>query len=186
MRKVVLQMQISLDGFVGRPNGDVDWIFRSFDEEFTAWSVDSLWQADVHIMGSVTGRGLAEYWPSTNLEKRDEPFAPAMNQIPKVVFSKTLARLEWNATRIARGDLVDEIVRLKEEPGKRILAHGGARFAQSLSKLRLIDEYELVIHPVVLGRGLSLFPEFSEPFNLDLLETRTFRSGAVLHVYRPV
>jgi hypothetical protein len=83
MRKVVLQMQVSLDAFVGRPNGDVDWIFRSFDEEFTAWSVESLWQAGVHIMGSVTGRGLAEYWPSPNIEKRDEPFAPAMNQIPK-------------------------------------------------------------------------------------------------------
>lgn len=185
MRKLVLQMQVSLDGFVGTPTGEVDWAFRSFDDEFTAWGVDSLWQAGVHIMGGATGRGLAEYWPSPDIAARDRPFAAPMNEIPKVIFSKTIDHLDWNATRIARGDLVEEITRLKQEPGKHILAHGGARFAQSLSRLGLVDEYQLVIHPVVLGSGLPLFPELPEPLQLDLIETRAFPSGAVLHVYRP-
>ena len=119
MRKVVLQMQVSLDGFVGGPDGEIDWIFPGFDDEFTAWEVDSLWQAGVHVMGGVTGRGLAEYWPSP-AEERDKPFAAAMNQIPKVIFSKTLDKVDWNETRIAKGDVVEEITRLKQEPGKHI------------------------------------------------------------------
>jgi dihydrofolate reductase len=183
MRKVVLQMQVSVDGFVGRSDGDVEWAFPTFDDEFTAWIVDSLWQAGVHVMGGETGRGLAEYWPHAT-EERDKPFAAAMNEIPKVVFSKSIDHLDWNQTRIAKGDVVDEINRLKAEPGKDILVHGGARFAQSLSKARLIDEYHLIAHPVVLGSGLSIFPEFDEPLRLALVEARAFPAGAVLHIYR--
>jgi dihydrofolate reductase len=183
MGKVVLQMQVSIDGFVGRPDGDVEWAFPTFDDEFTTWIVDSLWQAGVHIMGGETGRGLAEYWPNAT-EERDKPFAAAMNEIPKVVFSRSIDHLDWNQTRIAKGDLVEEVNRLKAEHGKDLLVHGGARFAQSLSRARLVDEYHLITHPVVLGSGLSIFPEFDEPLRLALVETRAFPAGAVLHIYR--
>lgn len=185
MREVVLQMQVSLDGFVGLPDGNVDWAFRSFDDEFTAWAADSLWQAGVHVMGGNTGRGLAAYWPNAT-EERDKPFMAAMNEIPKVVFSRTIDRLDWNQTRITQGDLNEEIDRLKREPGKHILVHGGASFARSLSRHGLIDVYQLVIHPVALGRGLPLFPEFAAPLQLELVETKPFPAGAVLHVYRPL
>ena len=181
MRKVVLQMQVSLDGFIGTPSGDVDWVFRDFDDELTAWTVDSLWQAGVHIMGGITGRDMVEYWPSST-----EPFAPPMNEIPKVIFSKTMDDVERNDTRIERGDLVEEISRLKGQPGKDILAHGGARFAQSLSRLGLIDEYRLVVHPVALGSGLHLFPELADPLYLELEGTTSFGTGVVVHVYRQV
>jgi dihydrofolate reductase len=157
MRKVVLQMQVTLDGFIGTQDGDVDWAFPAFDDDFTAWGVDALWQAGVHVMGSTTGRVLAEYWPRPDIEERDRPFAPPMNELPKVAFSKTLDHLDWHGTRIASGDLAEEIGRMKQEPGKHILVHGGAGFAHSLARLGLIDEYHLVVHPVVLGKGLPLF-----------------------------
>lgn len=169
MRKLILQMQVTLDGFVSAKDGDVSWAFPAFDEEFTRWAVDSLWSAGLHVMGAETGRGLAAYWPAAEIEERDRPFAPAMNQIPKVVFSRSIDRLDWNGTRIARGDLAAEMERLKREPGKPILAHGGARFAQSLCALGLVDEYQLVVHPVVLGEGLRLFSSLEQPLRLRLL-----------------
>jgi dihydrofolate reductase len=185
MRELILQMQMTLDGYVGTPDGSVDWAFPAFDEEFTRWGVDSLWQAGVHVMGGVTGKGLAEYWPSPT-EARDLPFAPPMNEIPKVVFSKTLDSLDWNQTRIAKGDLVQEINALKQEEGRPVLAHGGTSFAQSLSRHGLIDEYQLMLHPVALGEGESPFPPFEQPLRLELIEARPFKSGCVLQVYRPV
>jgi dihydrofolate reductase len=184
MRDVVLQMQVTLDGFIGMPDGSVHWALPGFDKEFESWTVESLWQAGVHVMGGETGRGLAAYWPNPT-EERDLPYAEAMNRIPKVVFSKSLDNLDWNETRIARGDTAEEFRRLKQEDGGNILVHGGARFVQSLSRLGLIDRYQFMIHPVVLGAGLRPFPELGEPMRLDLLEARTFPSGVTLHVYRP-
>lgn len=105
-----------------------------------------------------------------------------MNEIPKVVFSQTLTEGSWADTRIASGDLAEEVARLKAEPGKEILAHGGVRLAQSLASLRLVAEYRLRIHPVALGKGLPLFVERQR---LTLHETRRFPSGVVVHTYRP-
>jgi dihydrofolate reductase len=184
MRDVVLQMQVSLDGYVGLPDGDVEWALPNFDEEFTAWTVDSLWRSGVHIMGGETGKELAAYWP-TATEERDLPFKAPMNDLPKVVFSKSIDHLDWHDTRIANGGLGEEIGRLKQEPGKDILVHGGARFARSLSGAGLIDRYQLMVHPVVLGSGLPLFPALPQPLTLELLEAKPFPSGIVLHVYRP-
>lgn len=184
MRKLVLQMQMTLDGYVGDQNGDVQWAFPAFDDEFTEWGVESLQRAGTHIMGGNTGKALAEYWPSPT-EPRDLPFAPAMNEIPKVIFSKTLESVGWHDSRIARGDVSAEIDRLRAgDGGEYILAHGGAKFARSLSQLGLIDEYHLMVHPVVLGQGDALFPAFDPPLRLELMETRPFKSGCVLHIYQ--
>ncbi len=108
-----------------------------------------------------------------------------MNEIPKVVFSKTLKEATWTDSRVASGDLADEVARLKREPGKNLLVHGGARLVQSLVKHGLIDEYRLLIHPVVLGSGLRLFPEREQPLNLRLVNSTRFDKGAVANVYRP-
>lgn len=175
MRKVILKMSVSLDGYVGTSGGDVSWIFPSIDAEVTAWIVDLLWQAGTHIMGRVTYHDMAAYWPSSA-----EPYAPPMNEIPKVVFSKTLKDADWQRTQVANGDLEEEIARLKQQPGKDVLAHGGASFAQSLSRFGLIDEYRLIIHPVVLGSGLRLF---TDPLGLKLISSKTFNSGAVALTY---
>ncbi|WP_419893196.1 dihydrofolate reductase family protein [Oceanobacillus kimchii] len=109
-----------------------------------------------------------------------------MNEIPKVIFSKTLKEANWNRSRVVSGDIKEEVSRLKQQPGNYILAHGGARFAQSLSRFDLIDEYRLIIHPVVLGKGQPLFKNLADMINLKLLNTRVFHTGVVLHTYQPV
>jgi dihydrofolate reductase len=108
-----------------------------------------------------------------------------MNEIPKVVFTRTLTKADWPQSTIARGDLADEITALKRKPGKDMIAWGGAAFAQSLTRLGLVDEYRLVLQPVALGGGLPLFAGLTAPFVLDLVEARAYGDGAVLHVYRP-
>lgn len=213
MRKLILKMSMSLDGFVGGPNGEIDWLLRSQGEDSTAWIVESLWRAGLHAMGSRTYHDMASYWPTSTA-----PFAAPMNDIPKIVFTRqkafdvhaghtttalrdaTHARqaqneapaqerspgaASWASARIANGDLAEEMQRLKQEPGKDILAHGGAGFARGLTKLGLVDEYHLLIHPVALGSGLPLFSDLQRPVDLKLVSTSRFRSGAVAHVYRP-
>jgi dihydrofolate reductase len=101
------------------------------------------------------------------------------------VFSRTLERADWADSRIARGDLTQEIATLKREPGKDMLAWGGAAFAQSLSRLGLVDEYRLILQPVALGQGLPLFKELTAPLQLELVDAQTYPTGAALHVYRP-
>jgi dihydrofolate reductase len=198
MRNLILKMNLSIDGFVGGPKGEIDWMFRNLDDAKT-WIVDTLRQAGVHIMGSRTYADMAAYWPSST-----DVLAAPMNEIPKVVFSRTgkasttkaledasrmapidKAGASWGQPRIASGNLAEEIARLKEEPGKDIMAHGGAGFARSLVGSGLIDEYQLVMHPVALGRGLSLFSDLPKPIPLTLLSTTRFASGAVAHVFRP-
>lgn len=180
MRRVVLQMGVSLDGIVaGGPEGRGDPGALEH-HDVRAWKVESLRHMGTHIMGRVTYEGMAAHWPSSTDE-----YAPFMNNLPKVVFSQTLSTATWENTRIARGDLADEVAGLKREPGKDIMAHGGARFVQALSKLGLIDEYRLVIHPVALGSGLPLFKDLSAPLHLKLMEAKTFPTGTVIHVYQP-
>ena len=207
MRKLILRMNLSLDGFMGGPNGEIDWIFKSFDAGASAHAVTTLWQAGVHIMGSRTFRDMAAYWP-----KSTDPIAAPMNEIPKIVFTRkgleqasttqalvdaprlpaedsvaaTPSVLEsWSNPGIARGALVSEVARLKREPGKPILAHGGASFARSLVRERLADEYWLLVYPVALGRGLSPFSDLEKPLDLKLARKTAFDGGVVEHVYRP-
>jgi dihydrofolate reductase len=174
MRKLVLQMQYSLDGFVAGPNGELDWIFQDFDAEFEKWNIEKLWQAGAHLMGSKTYKDMAAYWPSSK-----EPYAAPMNQIPKIVFSRSLEQADWKETRIVSGDLAQEIARLKQESGGDLLAHGGARFARSLIGSGLIDKYRLIVHRVVLGKGLRIFSDLSAPIRFTVGNQITFKSGLV-------
>ncbi len=212
MRKLVLKMSVSADGFVGGPNGEIDWIFKSGDEEATKWTVESIWSAGAHLMGRRTYHDMAAYWPTST-----EPFAAPMNEIPKIVFSRrgiarpgaesTTTALKnaraqhdggppktcptqavedsWLNPTVLAGDLADEIARLKAQPGRDLLAHGGASFAQSLVQLGLVDEFRLLVHPVALGRGLPLFGTLTKPLDLRLVSTNRFGSGTMAHVYQP-
>ncbi|MEP7067301.1 MAG: dihydrofolate reductase family protein [Gemmatimonadota bacterium] len=218
MRKLILKMSVSVDGFVGGVNNESDWIFVSMDEGATDWTMQSIWQAGVHIMGSRTFHDMASYWPSSN-----EVYAAPMNEIPKVVFSKNpqvtsqearattrsvrdasnssgakeaAARKDappadpskeqsWRNARVMSGDLATDIGQLKSEPGKDIMAHGGASFARSLVRLGLVDEFQLLVHPFVLGQGLPIFSELPKRIALRLVSASTFPSGAAAHVYRP-
>jgi dihydrofolate reductase len=212
MRKLILKMSVSLDGFVGGAKNEADWIFVSMDEGAVDWTMKSIWQAGVHIMGSRTFHDMASYWPSSN-----EVYAGPMNEIPKIVFSRNpqvtlpaarvttqavrdasrasgakaeAARADsakeqsWLNARVMSGDLATDIAQLKSEPGKDIMAHGGASFARSLVRLGLVDEYQLLVHPFALGQGLPIFSELPKRLALHVVSATTFPSGATAHVYR--
>ena len=182
MRQVVLQMGVTLDGYVAGRGGEGDWGLPSEHPDVRAWKVASLRKAGTHIMGRVTYEQMAEHWPDATGD-----YAAFMNNLPKVVFSKTLPAASWAGSRIARGDLAEEIAALKSAPGGGIImAHGGAAFVQALSRLGLIDEYRLVILPVALGTGLPLFKDLAKPLRVDLAEAKSFPDGTVIHVYRPI
>jgi dihydrofolate reductase len=183
MRKVLLQMGLSVDGMVaGGPQGTSEAGEPDEDEAVRRWKVESLHQVGTHIMGRVTYEQMAGHWPHNGPAE----YADLMNNIPKVVFSRTLTKAEWKESRIARGDLGEEIARLKSEPGKDIMAHGGARFVQALSREGLIDEYRLVTRPVALGNGMPLFKDLLVPLPLRLVESRAFADGTTICVYQPV
>ena len=180
MRRVIMQMSISLDGFVAPAKGAPDHRSAPEDPQLKQTKLNWVRHAGTHAMGRVTYEEMASYWPTSS----DEYAAP-MNDLPKVVFSKTLERADWNDSRIARGELAEEIAKLRAEPGGDILAWGGASFAQALSRAQLVDEYRVVINPVALGGGLPLFKDLAEPIRLDLIDATTYASGEALHIYRP-
>lgn len=196
MRKLILKMSLSLDGFVAGAKGENDWVFLHRSAEAKAWVVRTISDAGVHIMGSRSYLGWATYWPSST-----DVFAAPMNDIPKVVFSRsgvtpalaeamraapaTAAGASWAAARVASGELRQEIERLKQEPGKSIFAHGGATFARSLAASGLVDEYHLAMHPVALGQGMPLFADLSKLLSFAVVETETFASGVVARILRP-
>lgn len=209
MRELILKMSMSLlDGFVADAHSGLNWIFGR-DPEATAWTLEVVWNASLHIMGSRTFRDMAHFWPTST-----EVFAAPMNQIPKAVFSgQGKAVLEaagatvglsdalanagatqsaqrqpgaesWERAYVATGDLVEEIGRLKSQPGKPIIAHGGAAFAGSLVAAGLVDQYDLLVHPVALGSGLSVFSGLAAPKRLKLVSSTAFPKGSVAQIYR--
>lgn len=182
MRDLILKMSISIDGFVAGPENECDWPVRYPDAGAKEWTLACVRNAGVHIMGSHTFAEMAAYWPqSTHM------FAPAMNEIPKVVFGRATAtgtNTSWEHARVATGPLADEIDRLKREEGEPIIAHGGAAFAQSLVRGNLVDEYRLLVHPVALGRGKALFSTLDARRELALVDLQRFDSGSIAMVYR--
>ena len=176
MASLVLKMSVSLDGYVAPMDGSTDWIAAGGSEDGFNWTVDTVSNAGAHLIGAATYTAWAGYWPSAS-----GPFAKSMNEIPKVVFSNSLASADWGETTIAAGDLAAAVTRLKRErPDGYLLAHGGVRFARSLVETGLIDEYRLVIHPVVLGAGERLF---LAPLTIEPVSTTVFDGGAVAHVF---
>jgi len=180
MRRLILQTGISIDGYVAALDKSHPWGVEREDEGVKGWILESVWAAGAHLMGRVTYEEMAAFWPTSTSE-----YARPMNEIPKVVFSKTLQQADWPETRIARGDLSEEIGRLKREPGNDLIAYGGAIFDQALSRLGLVEEYRLMVQPAALGAGLPLFKELPAPLHLELVEATTYPTGVAIHVYRP-
>jgi len=180
MTRVVLQMGVTLDGYVAGQSGEANAL-QPEHPDIRAWKVASLGRVGTHIMGRVTYEQMAQHWPNATDE-----YASFMNKLPKVVFSKTLAAAGWAGSRIARGDLATELAALKGGSEGEIMVHGGARFVQALSRLGLIDEYRLVILPVALGDGLAMFKDLPRPLTLSLEESTAFPDGTVISVYKPI
>jgi dihydrofolate reductase len=181
MREVILYMSMSLDGFVG---SDREHPGMAVPEgvELKQWKLDRISRAGAHLMGRITYREMSSCWPQSR-----DPYAAPMNDIPKVVFSTTLSDAEasWPETRVARGELTTEIAAIKAEPGPDVIAWGGGRLAGALAAADLIDEYRLLVQPLALGRGQSLFDQLPTSRHLNLVETTPFPNGVVVHVYRP-
>jgi dihydrofolate reductase len=181
MRRLILQVSVlSLDGFINEENSGTDALTDIDDTELEEWMVTPIRAAGTHIMGSTSYLSMAEYFPS---REAHDVFAQPMNAIPKVVFSRSLTKAPWHDSRIASGDTLEEIDRLKKESGGDIVAHGGALFLQSLAKLNVVDEYRLVVYPFVVGRGTALFGAIGKPRGLNLVSAQFFSSGVGGLVY---
>jgi dihydrofolate reductase len=176
MAALVLKMSVSLDGYVAADDGSSDWIAAGRSDDGARWTLETVSNAGAHLIGAATYAAWSGYWPSA-----PGPFAKPMNEIPKVVFSNSLTSADWGETTIATGDLAEAVTRLKQERSDGyLLAQGGARFARSLVATGLIDEYRLVVHPVVLGAGEGIF---REPLTIAPTSTTVFSGGAVAHVF---
>ena len=172
---------VTLDGFFeGQKSWDIDWHGSVWGEELERLSVDQLKAADLLVFGRVTYQGMAGYWPSATGDVAD-----LMNNISKVVFSRTLDTVAWNHTRLVREDAEGEVARLKRQPGKDMYIFGSAHLCSTLMPHGLIDEYRLCIAPVLLGRGTPLFKPSPHTMTMKLLEARPLASGGVLLRYQP-
>ena len=184
MRKLIMFNLITLDGyFEGRNKWDIGW--HQVDEEFNQFSIQQLDHAGGLIFGRVTYEGMASYWPTPTAVEDDPIVAGKMNSILKFVFSKTLDKAEWNNTRLIKGDAVEELTKLKGQPGNDLLLFGSADLASTFTRHNLIDEYRFIVNPIVLGSGSPIFKENGDTLKLKLLNTKTFRNGNVLLSYSP-
>ena len=181
MKKVTAGLFVSLDGVTESPE---KWQLPYFNDEMGEAVGAAMAAADAMLLGRVTYQEFASYWPGVSSE--DQPFADYMNNSPKYGASRTLeGPLEWNNSTLIKGNLVEEISRLKRQPGKNIGITGSVTLVQSLLEQDLLDELGLMIHPVVVGSGKRLFEEGGDPKKLKLVESKTFSTGVVYLTYQP-
>jgi dihydrofolate reductase len=181
MRKLKLKVQLTVDGFIAGPNGEMDWTNRNWDNELKNYVEKITEPVDCIVLGRTLAQGFIPYWSS----HPEEEGANKFNQTHKVIFTKTLDRSVWENTVLAKGDLVYEISKLKSEDGKDIITYGGANFVSALIKNELIDEYHLFINPTAIGKGMTIFGELDRIQNLNLVKSTSFSCGIVVLKYLP-
>jgi dihydrofolate reductase len=188
MRNLIVSMNVTLDGFMAGPHCELDWHFKSWNEEMARSTAEQLSRADTILLGGITYRGMAQYWSATPVNlvapREDLDFADMLNRYPKVVFSKTMSTVSWNNSRLAKKDIGEEIDELKHRKGKDIIVYGSGKIVDALTKLGLVDEFRMWVHPVVIGCGKPLFKELTGTIKLELFKTETFSSGVVILFYR--
>ncbi len=180
-RSVVLKMVLSLDGFATSLDGTHGWMFEWFGDDSGEWSRRALEEAGVHAMGRRSYEVMGPHWAAS-----DGPIATAMNEKPKAVFSRTLEQVSWGPAEVFGGDLGAAIADLKgRDDDGTILVHGGPGFARSLTRLGLVDEFQLTTVPIAIGAGHGPFAELGEHLKLDVVDEARFRSGALAQVLVP-
>ena len=188
MRKLVLFMHLSLDGFAAGPKGELD--FLCYDEELAQWADQLVKTVGSPVYGRRTYQLMESYWPTIltkpNAPKQALAHAQWVENVPKIVFSKTLKEATWNNTRLINGNIAEEVEKLKQEPGKDLVIFGSPGLAADLMNLGLIDEYKLTVHPVILGNGISVFKNNSTKSKLKLIDTTTLKSGVVTLHYTTI
>lgn len=187
MRKLKLQMQMTLDGFVARPNGELDWMMsEQLDGKVGNLVNELIDSSDTILMGRKMTDEFVNYWTKVveNPENPEYAFAKKMLDTPKIVFTKTLDKSPWANTVLAKDDIVEEVNRLKNQPGKDILVYGGAGFVSSLIKENLIDEYNFFINPTAIGRGMTIFGKLNDKSaSLKLSHSQSYNCGIVVNTY---
>jgi dihydrofolate reductase len=183
MRKLIFFMLISLDGFYEGPGHSLDW--HNVDEEFNEIANAQLDSVDVLLFGRVTYEMMAAYWSTAEAVKNDPVTATAMKNKAKLVFSRTLSRAAWQNTRLVKDNIAQEVASLKAQPGKDLIIFGSSDLSVTLIQAGLIDEFRIMINPLALGAGKSLFKGLQSRLNLELIKYRVFKSGNVLLYYRP-
>ena len=183
MRHIIFQMMISVDGYFEGPDRELDW--HVVDKDFIDYAIDLLNSVDTLLFGRVTYQMMADYWTTPAAIEDDPIVAERMNFLPKIVFSPTLEKAEWQNSRLVRGNIAEEVTKLKQQPGKDMAIFVSSDLAVALTKLGLIDEYRIIVNPVVLGSGKALFTGLDARLKLTLVETKTFSLGTVLLCYRP-
>lgn len=182
MRKLKLQVQMTVDGYIGGTNGEMDWTARNWDDELKKYVTEITEPVDCIVLGRKLAQGFIPHWASHPEQEGADKF----NSTKKVVFTKTLDQSEWENTVLAKGDLVDEITKLKNQDGNDMIAYGGATFVSALIKQGLIDEYHLFINPTAIGNGLTIFKELDSKRNLTLVKATAFNCGIVVLHYEPI
>lgn len=174
---------ITLDGFFEGPRGEIDW--HKVDAEFNEYAIDLLNSVDFLLFGRKTYELMAGYWPTPAAAANDPVVAGKMNNLNKIVFSRTLTIVGWKNTRLIKDNIAEEILQLKHQPGRDLAIFGSSNLALTFIRQGLIDEYRMIVNPVVLGGGEPLFKGIKEKLNLKLLRTKTLSSGNVILYYQP-
>jgi dihydrofolate reductase len=187
MRKLKLQVQMTVDGYIAGPKGEMDWMVWNWDEELNQYVNDLTQPVDCIILGRKLAEGFIPYWASVAENTEDPQFTAGkkFTDTNKVVFTKTLDKSEWANTVLAKGDLIDEITTLKKQDGKDIIAYGGASFVSALIKHGLIDELHLFVNPTAIGNGMTIFKELNSRQDLKLVKSASFNCGIVALCYQP-
>lgn len=183
MRKLGVFNLVTLDGYFAGQSGDISW--HRVDEEFQEYAERNSTSGNTLLFGRVTYELMASYWPSPEALENDPIVAEGMNSSPKIVFSRTLSRADWVNTRLVKDDMLGEVRRLKKQSGKDLTVLGSGSIVAQLAQAGLIDEYQLLVNPVVLGRGKTMFEGIRDEILLKLVETRSFGNGNVLLRYEP-
>jgi dihydrofolate reductase len=187
MRRIIAFDLVTVDGFFAGPTGEIDW--HNYDDEMGTYSLEQMKSLGALIFGKTTYELMASYWPTPDGVKGEPVVAGIMNSIPKMVFSKTLQEVKdgplWKNVRVLHEIKPEEIIKMKEQEGGDIAIFGSGTIVQQLTNLGLIDEYRLVVNPLILGNGKPLLKEIKDKLKLKLVSTRVFRNGNVLLCYQP-
>ena len=187
MRKLIVFNQVTLDGYFAGMNGDISWAHRATkDPEWNAFVEGNARAGGVLVFGRITYELMIRYWPTPDALKNDPVVAERMNNLPKVVFSRTLDKVSWNNTKLVKDGPAAEMRKMKQEPGEDMAIFGSGSIVSQLAQEGLVDEYQIVVIPVVLGKGRTMFDGVEEKLSLKLINTRTFGNGNVLLCYEPM